>query len=342
VINILLNDNILFEANLKDSAGVAITTAVGSLTVTDFGGSAVLATHAAHTAAGTYQFNKNTAGWGYGPVTERWTFTSSSGTSSELVHRNFRIVGTTTVIPYIFPEELQNYHENIGDYFDGNEEAQVFDAFYDINSRLEALGIKLPIAPRPDGFYDQALRDLNAYEAIIRIVSKRQQSFDRTGNQEPWFMAYRKEADRIYKGIANKMYNFDRDISTSEGGVGIATKVVGGTRGQMETNWRGGVGKGFKDDSFERDWIVKVTGTGTAGEIAECTYTWSNDGGISIGGTLTTAMDWNELGTGVYVRFHRGTYTGGTVNLFAANDTWNFKTFPKTQTVGGVRTARSY
>jgi hypothetical protein len=342
MINVVVNDNILFESNLKDRDGTAITGAIGSLTVTDFVGSVVLATNAGHTSAGTYQFNKNTAGWAVGPISERWSFYTSSGTTSELRHGNFRIIGTNTVSPYIFPEELTSYHENIADYFDGNEEAQVVDAFSDINSRLEALGIKLPITPKANGMYDQALRDLNAYEAVLRIVSKRQQSFDRSGDKEPWFMAFRKEADRIYKGIANKVYNFDRDTSVAEGGVGLATKVAGGTRAQMETNWRGGVGTGFSDSSFERDWVVKVVGTGTAGEIAEGTYTWSEDGGISVGGTMNTALDWAELTKGVFVRFFRGTYTGGTTGLFAVNDQWNFKTFPKAQAVGGKRSARSY
>lgn len=128
----------------------------------------------------------------------------------------------------------------------------------------------------------------------------------------------------------------------SEGGVGIATKVAGGTRAQMETNWKGGVGNGFTDSSYERDWIVTIRGTGTAGEINECEYTWSNDGGLSESGTLNTKLDWQELKYGVHVRFHRGTYNGGTVNLFEVGDQWRFKTFPKSETVGGKRTARSY
>jgi hypothetical protein len=342
MINVVVNDTILFEANLKDSGGTAITGATGSLTIVDFSGSTVLSSIATHTSAGTYQHSRNTVGWGVGPITERWSFYTSSGTSSEIIHGNFRIIGTNTIAPYIFPEELVTYHENIGDYFDGNEEAQVVDAFSEVNSRLEALGIKLPIPPKADGFHDQALRDLNAYEAMLRIVAKRQQSFDRSGEKDPWFTAFRKEADRIYKGIANKVYNFDRDTSVAEGGVSISTKVAGGTRTQMETNWRGGVGNGFQDSSFERDWIIKVIGTGTAGEMAECSYTWSNDGGLSVSGTKTTGLDWSELINGVYVRFHRGTYTGGTVNLFSTTDQWNFKTFPKTQAVGGKRSARSY
>ncbi len=340
--NIVVNDTIVFEANLKDAGGTAITTAVGSFTVQDFSGSSVLATHLAHISAGTYRYTSPTNGWSSGPITETWRFYTGSGTTSSVANNNFRIIGTNTVTPYIFPEELPSYYENIVDYFDGNEEAQVEDACSEINSRLEANGVKLPILPKANGFYDQALRDLNAYEAIIRIVSKRQQSYNRDGDREPWFMSFRKEADRVFKGISNKAYNFDRDTSVSEGGVGIATKIVGGTRAQLETNWRGGVGSGFQDSAYERDWVVTIRGTGTAGEMAECPFTWSNDSGISESGTLNTGLGWQELAYGVYVRFHRGTYTGGTINLFAVGDQWKFKTFPKTQTVGGHRTARSY
>ncbi len=342
MINVVVADNILFEANVKDSNGTAITTATGSLSVVDSAGSTVLATHAAHTAAGTYQFNKNTAGWGQGPITETWKFYTTNGTSTLIARDNYRVVGTSPVIPYINLEELIGYYENIVDYFDGNQEAQIVDAFNEINGRLEAMGYKLPFLPKSDGFYDQPLRDLNAYEAIYRIASKRQQSFDRSGDKEPWFMAFRRDADRIYKNISNKVYNFDRDISVSEGGIGLATKVAGGTRAQMETNWRGGVGNGFDDSSYERDWVVTVVGTGTAGEAAECPFVWSNNGGVSVLGTLNTSLDWQELTNGVHVRFHRGTYIGGTINLFAVNDQWKFKTFPRTQTVGGKRIARSY
>lgn len=342
MIDKIIGDTIVFEANLVDGTNVAVSNAVANITVVDFAGSTVLSSTAPYTASGTYQKTVSTAGWNKGPVVEQWKFTNSTGTLSKVIPNGFRIIGTDTIQPYIFPDELVNYYENISDYFDGNQEAQVVDAYSAINSKLESLGCKLPFRARADGFYDQALRDLNAYEAIVRIVSKRQQSFNREGEKDPWFMVYRKEADRIYKGIANKEYNFDRDTSVSEGGIGIGSKTVGTSNGQMETSWRGGVGSSFQDSSFERDWVVKIQGTGTAGEIGECPYTWSMNGGVSVEGTLTTGLDWQQLKNGVYVRFHRGTYTGGTVNLFAVNDQWAFKTFPKTQVVGGKRSARSY
>jgi hypothetical protein len=101
------------------------------------------------------------------------------------------------------------------------------------------------------------------------------------------------------------------------------------------------VGEGFTDASHERDWVVRMTGTGTAGEVNEGTYKWSMDGGLSFNTGFQTSYEWAQLGSGVYVRFTRGTGSG-TNNIFAANDEWNWKTFPVNQTVGGVRIARSY
>lgn len=340
--NVISGDTILFEARLSGSDGSALAGAIAIVSATDFSGSAVFSGTATYVTDGTYQRTVEASGWGLGPVTERWRFTNSTGTASAVYANNFRIVGTDIAEAYIAADELVTYYENITDFFDGNEEEQVQDAYHSINSKLEALGCKLPFRVRDDGFFDQPLRDLNAYEAIMRIVSKRQQSFSREGEKTPWFMVYRNEADRIYKGIANKEYNFSRDYSVSEGGISLGTKTYGTSYGQMETSWRGGVGSSFQDSSFERDWIVTIQGTGTAGEIGECPYVWSMNGGISNEGTLKTGLDWQELKNGVYIRFHRGTYVGGTTGLFKVNDQWTFKTFPKTQTVGGKRVARSY
>lgn len=341
MINVVQADNILFEANVKDSDGTTITNATGSLTVVDGSGSTVLATNVTHVSDGTYQFNKNTAGWALGPVSETWKFFTGQGTSTRVLHGNFRIVGTYTDKPYVFANELKSYYENIEDYFDGDQEALVVDAFNEINAKLEALGQKLPIQAKSDGYYDQPLRDLNAYAAIMRIVSKRQGGYKKD-NDKPWFLYFEEMAGSIYKKIENKVYNFDRDYSVGKGGIGIATKAVGTRPGQLETNWRGGVGTGFSDSTFERDWVVEVVGTGTAGEVSEGTYRWSNDGGLTYAGTGISSFDWTHLKDGVFVRFHRGTGTSGTINILAQNDKWTWKTYPVNQTVGGKRTARSY
>lgn len=338
--NIVQGDNIRFEANLKDSGGTTITVAVGSLAVVDFAGSSVLGTNVAHVADGTYFYNSPTAGWAQGPVTETWRFFTGSGTLTNVQTNNFRIIGTAIPQTYIFANELKLYYENIEDYFDGDQDALVVDEANEINSKLEAMGQKMPIQPKRDGYYDQPLRDLNAYGAIMRIIRKRQAGFNR-GEEKPWFTYFGEMAGSIYRKIENKTYNFDRDYSVGEAGVGIATKVLGTRPGQMETNWRGGIGTGFTDYTFERDWVVEMLGTGTAGEVNEGTYRWSNDGGLSYG-TAISSYGWNHLLDGVFVRFHRGTGTSGTSNIFAANDKWTWKTSPVNQVVGGKKSARSY
>lgn len=341
MIDKIAGDTIVFEANLTGTNGSAITDATASLVVLDFAGSTVLSSTAPHTAVGTYQKSVTTLGWNKGPITEHWKFTNGAGTMSQVVNNLFRIVGTETITPYIFPVELRFYYENIEEYFDGDEEAQVVNAFNEINAKLESVGYKMPIRPKADGYYDQPLRDLNAYAAITRIVSKRQAGYGR-GDEKPWFAYFEDLSGSIYRKIENKTYNFDRDYSVSESGIGIGTKAVGTRPGQMETNWRGGIGTGFQDWTFERDWVVQVTGTGTAGEVNEGTYKWSNDSGLTFATACKTDFEWTHLKDGVYVRFHRGTGTSGTTNIFAADDKWTFKTFPSNQTVAGKRTARSY
>ncbi len=336
----VVGDSIIFEVNLTDSGGTAITDAVGSLTVVDGVGSTVMATHAPHTSAGTYRRTNSTTGWGKGPITEYWKFMNGAGTTSQVISNGFRIIGTETVRPYINKDELKSIYENIEDYFDGSEEAQVVDAFNEINSKLESIGYKLPIKTKADGFFDQPLRDWNGYNAIMRIVSRRQSGYNRE-DEKPWFSYFQEMAGSICKRFENKEYNLDRDYSVSEAGIGQATKTVGTSVGQLETNWRGGIGTGFQDYTFERDWAVEITGTGASGTINECTFKWSNDGGLTYATTYTTNFDWQHLRSGVYVRFHRGTSTSGT-NLFGVGDKWTYKTFPVNQAVGGKRTARSY
>ena len=338
--NVVVGDSIVFEVCLTDVGGTAITDAVGSLTVVDGVGSTVLATHAPHSSSGTYRRTDSTTGWGRGPVTQYWKFMNSAGTTTKVVTNGFRMVGTEAPQAYCFKDELQHYYENIVDYDMDSAEAHIVDAANEINVKLEAIGYKMPIRVKADGFYDQPLRDWNAYNAIVRIVSKRQAGYNRE-DDKPWFNHFKEMAGAICKRFENKEYNLDRDYSVSEGGVSQATKTVGTSVGQMDTNWRGGVGTGFQDYTFARDWQVVITGTGTSGTINECQFKWSNDGGLHFATLYTTNFDWQHLYDGVFVRFHRGTNTG-TENLFGVGDKWTFKTFPKNQTVAGKRAARSY
>jgi hypothetical protein len=340
MINKVVGDTILFEAGLNDNDGTAVTDAVGSLTVVDGFGSTVLATHANHTQDGTYQRNQSTVGWGRGPTIEYWKFMNNQGTVTVVAKNNFRIIGTETVQPYIFRDELKTYYENIEDYFDGSEEALVVDGFNEINAKLESFGYKMPIRPKADGLFDQPLRDWNAYNAITRIVSRRTSGYNRE-DDTPWFKYFSDRAGSICKKFENKEYSLERDYAVSEGGVSQATKTVGTSVGQMDTNWRGGIGTGFQDYTFERDWVVEITGTGNEGTVNECQFKWSNDGGNSFATAFVTNFDFQHLKDQVFVRFHRGT-SSGTSNLFGVGDKWTFKTTPRNQTVGGKRAARSY
>lgn len=338
--NRVVGDTLLFRRFFSDEEGTAITTGTGTLVVTDFLGSVVYDGTVPHRNDGTWGANLSSVGFANGPLTEVWKSKSSFGTFTFFEQNNYRIIGTTTIRPYVMPHELHQWYEQIPDYFTGDEEAIVQDACNEINSRIEAIGYKLPFKPKVDGFYDQSLRDWNAYEAILRIVARRQASYNRE-EETPWFDRFKEEAGSIYRKFQNKEFNFDRDYSVSESGIGLATKVAGTRPAQMETNWRGGIGTGFQDYTFERDWKVVITGTGTAGESDEGTFKWSRDGGLSFATAYPTNFNWQHLQDGVYVRFHRGTSTGS-INLYAVNDEWNFKTFPRNQSAGGKRSAISY
>lgn len=320
--------------------GTAFAYTAGSLTIFDGNGVSRIATNVS-LAGGTFSFSAPTTGWGKGLVFERWQFTGASGTSTVDVTDRVRLIGTEVVRTYIVSDELSTYYENVEDYFDGNEDYCVLDAYQEVNKRLESLNHKTPFTPNADGFFDQPLRDLNAYEAIFRLVQKRQSSFVRDGRERPWFFSFKDAAEKIYKAVENKAYAFTREYGAGESGIGVASRASGTSVGTVETNWRGGVGLGFSDSSYERNWKVSVIGTGTSGGLYECQYTWSKDGGLTAAGTKTSSTEWQELEFGVYIRFHRGDSTA-TTNIFDTGDVWQFKTHPKAQTVGGKRTAVSY
>lgn len=342
MIHVIVGDTPTLEANTRDTGYFTGTLATVGVTIKDGFGSAVYSGTGTATSDGTFNVAIDTSNWNLGPIHETWKFVNGSLAATKVWNNRFRITGTVNLTPYIYPEELAAYYENIEDYFDGNEYAQVMDAYNDVNARLQSMGYKLPFLPSNEGFYDQPLRDLNAYEAVYRIVTKRQSSFVRDGEHAPWFNTFKDMAGSVYQKIEKRVYNFQRDYSASEGGVNPPTKVVGTAPGLMDTNWRGAVGDGFTDSSFERDWVVRVAGTGTSGAFGESSFIWSNDGGLSFAGTQNVVLDWQQIGTvGVYVRFYRGTFVG-TSNLFNTNDEWNFKTFPRTQVVKGKGEAKSY
>jgi hypothetical protein len=340
----IIGDSLTLDAVLVDVDGTSITDAACSLTIRDGYGSAVSSSSPSHLSGGTYRDVLSSSLWNLGPISESWRFTHSTGTYSQIITNRYRIVGTSPQVAYISAGELAGYYDNVFDYFDGDEDAKVADASAAVNSALEAMGYKLPLKVGTNGVYDQPLRDWVAYETIYRIVSARQGAYLRNGEEKPWFYEFQTQADRIHSKFKKKEYSLFRDSNPADAGIGIATKVVGTSYIQMETNWKG-YGSGFDGSDFERTWVVETVGTGTYGRINEATFKWSNDGGLSFFGTDsnygTSSFDWIPLANGVQVRFHPGTYTGS-AGLWDVGDKWQFTTTPRGQTVAGRKVARSY
>lgn len=338
--DVVVGDSIVFESVLVGTSGSAITNAVTTLRVNDATGSLVLNQLVSHTTTGTYQYTASTSGWSNGPINEYWKFTNSAGTATKIVGNKFRIVGTSTLEAYVRPHELYAYYENVENYFDGSEDQRVIEAFDFINQQLNSLGYKTPVSKGSNGYFDQALRDWNAYDAIYRIVYPRAVAQTRDSNDTPWFDSFKKRADEKWNDFKSKKIVLNIQTSPSEAGIGRGTKVAGSLYGNMETNWEG-YGYGFKGADFPRTWRVEILGTGTAGQVDEGTYRWSMDNGITWVGTGVTSQSWLHLQDEVYIRFTRGTHAG-TTGLYTVADAWQFNTAPLKISTGGKHSVNSY
>lgn len=333
-------DTIVFEANLTDANGTAITNASVRVSVVDGVGSTVMdSLTATHTSAGTYQRGQSTTGWGNGPIVETWRFTNSSGTQTEIVGNKFRIVGTSGLETYIKPHELYGYYENIEGYFDGSELERVYDSYNFINQQLLSLGYDAPVRKGTSGLYDQSLRDWNAWDAIYRIVSPRAISQARSTDEVYWFDYYKNRANELWDKFRKKQIVLNVQSSPGEVGIMAGTKISGTLGGQMETNWEG-YGRGFQGADFPRTWRVEMVGTGTEGGLTEGQFRWSKNDGVTWEGTYTTDLSWIHLDDEVYVRFHRGTATG-TTGMWTTSDVWTFRTAPLKITTGGRSSVKS-
>ncbi len=339
--NTVVGDSIIFEAVLKDANGDPVTNSLTTLAVVDALGSTVqAAVTVPHIATGTYTKTIETTGWGYGPIVETWAFKSQNGTSTEVVTNTFRIVNTVPNLTYISAPELKTYFENVEDYFDGNEDEAVLNAFNFVNSQLITLGHQVPVQYGTDGQYDQALRDWNAWEAVYRIVQARAVSQISENNEKPWYDKFHALSDEKWKQIKDKRIVLNRQTGPGKAGISKGTKIAGTRASQMETNWEG-YGRGFLGEDFPRTWRVEVLGTGTSGGLYEGTFRWSTDNGVTWGGTAVSDQSWVPLKDEVYVRFHRGT-SSATTNLFGTDDVFQFNTAPLKNSTGGLKVAKSY
>lgn len=340
MLNKIVGDTIILEAHLEDADGTSITGALASLSIVDSYGSTVFNSFAPHTSDGTYQKTLETTGWGYGPIVESWRFTSSAGTTTEVITNTVRIVASDVNLTYVSAQELKSYFENVEDYFDGSEDENVLNAYNFVNNQLTTLGHKVPIQYGSDGFYDQALRDWNAWEALFRIVGARAISQLNENNEKPWYYKFKELSEEKWKQFKDKKIVLNRQSGPGKVGISTGTKTFGTRPGQMETNWEG-FGDGFKGADFPRTWRVEMFGTGTSGGMFEGTYRVSEDNGLTWIGTFLTDTAWTYIKDEVYLRWTQGT-SNGTANLFASTDVWQFTTAPFSIQTGGKNIAKSY
>jgi len=346
--NKYLGETIAFQGVAEDSNGTGLTTAVGSLVVTDYTGSSVFSGVGTHGTTGTYQHVASTNGWGTGPVDYQWTFFHSSGTNTVVVDNSILMVGTTAnPASYIKLGELQSYYPLIEDYTDDVSEFHVEEAYKHINRLLDNLNYKTPIPVGPDGLYDQSLRDMNAHFAIYRIVSANEVSRVE-GEEEPWYLEFRKRAMDTLKEIEDGKITFRRDISPSETGISVPVHSVGSSLGNFHNNWDRSYGQMFSGSDYPRTWVIEITGTGTSGNLAESTFRYSNDNEITWGTSTTTSgtigtcgYDWHHFGWNVYGRFSLGSATGSQT-IVATGEKWTFETKPIKGQKGGKNMMRTY
>ena len=340
--NKIKGDTVVYETYLESHNGEPVKTAVLDLQIIDYSGSTVFNDSVSHFGNGTYTKEQNTSGYAIGPLKQIWTAKTSTGTLTDIRTNEIRIVGTDSELDsYVYESELSNYYENIYEYGDlGERENKVVEGYHYINRALENMGYKLPIPLGTDGFYDQALRDWNAYEACYRIISSRQTSYQSEFDVSPWFKYFKDESNRIHDAYLKRKIVPRQETSIGEAGVDKGTKISGTSPGQMVTNWNGYGGR-FQGADYDRTWRIEIIGTGTLGEVNECKYRYSNNNGLSWLGTGTTHYDFKEVKDNLYVRFTRGTETG-TANIFEVGDKWNVTTKPVRQQTGGKNVARSY
>ena len=338
----ILGDTIRFITTVNDEDGTSITNAEVNLDVIDSGGSTVLSEAISHDTDGTYTEFKATDGWALGPIRQLWTVKTSGGTKSNIIDNQVKIVNAGTAFPtYVFVDELESYFPAITDYLDNKSEDHVIAAYKYENRLIDSLGYVTPRLKNDDGFFDQSVRDYNAWESIYRIVKSNQINqvvADEAGAF--WIDAFKNNAMDVYKDWRSRKITFKDKISPSEGGILPPTKVSGTSPGTLFNNFEEQYGSGFRGADFKREWSVTIIGTGTNGELRDCTYTWSNDGGLGTANG-TTSDEWIHLQDQVYVRFSRGTHTG-TFNIFEVDDKWTWNTNPVKNQVGGRDIAVGY
>lgn len=334
MINKYRGETILFQSVVQLD-GTGVSNAVGSLSVWDYTGSQVANVLGTYQGTGTYQHSANSNAYGTGVMKYQWTIKTANGTNIDVRENEINLIGTTSnPESYIKLAELHTYYPVIEQYIDDTSESYVQESFKYINRMLENLNYKTPLLVNSDGLYDQSLRDMNAYFALYRIVASRE--IDRsTGDEKKWYKEFEENAMGIYNAIKKGIITFQDQLSPAEVGVQRPTRTVGSSVGTLVNNFDGGYGDQFKGSDYPRTWSVTINGTGTVGNLPECSYTWSNDGGVN-STTGTCSYDWQQLQDEVWIRFTRGTSTG-TTGIMVVGDKWQFTTTP----VKGMRKTKN-
>ena len=342
MINKYRGETIKYDIHIEDSDGTAITGANPILRVKDAGGGSVLTGNGTYISDGTYSISSGVGGtWGTGPLSYYWDVKNASGTGLKAVTNEINIIaGTVEPSSYVYESELSSYYSPVVDYFNDHTQDKIIASYNLINRMLESINIKTPREKNSDGFYDQSLRDMNAWFAIYNIVQDQEANRVPPG-EEAWYRKFYKNGMDVYDSIKNKKIIFRDQVSPSESGINKPYRSAGSSIATMVNNWDRAYGNGFKGDDYARTWNVTIVGTGTSGNLSNCIFNWSINDGISIAGTGTTSMDWVHLQDEVYIRWTRGTATG-TENIFQMGDKWKFDTNPLRTQVGGINVARSY
>ena len=341
MINKHLGESIEFSVVIKDQNGTALTSETPTLKVYDFANTLQVTATGTHGTLGSYTHSANTlTTWGTGPVKYDWLIAGGNGTGiiAETNEVNL-LTGTSEPASYVFESELSSYYSRIDDYLDENSKDKIISKYNYTNRLLESLNITAPREKNADGFYDQALRDMQAWMSIHAIVADDQVNRV-SDDEEPWYDKFHKNAMSIYDDIKGGKIVFRDQTSISESGIEKPTRSLGSSVGTMVTNWDRTYGQGFRGADFSRTWKVQITGTGTAGGVNECAFKWTNDEWIGTA-TGTSNFEWVGLGDEVYVRWTKGTSTGST-NIMAIGDEWQFTTNPIASQKGGINGAKSY
>ena len=111
MINVVVGDNASLSANIRETGYSTGTVGTAVVQIKDGYGSSVSSGTGTYVSNGTFTYAVSTTGWNPGPVTETWKFYNQHGTFTKIRANKYRLVGTSTLTPYVYPEELKSYYE---------------------------------------------------------------------------------------------------------------------------------------------------------------------------------------------------------------------------------------